>query len=341
MRTIIQLSRNRLLQHIAFWLLYLWPCVYALIDMHGATGLIPAAGIVLITLPVCYFNLYFLIPRYLLKDKGLIYAGLLIGLDFVYALLWTFLYLFCLIYIFHSKREVHFFPMYFDNLLEQSVTIAITTALKLSKDWYRQNQRAKALETQNLHAELRLLKAQINPHFLFNTLNNLYALTLKKSDLAPETVLKLSNIMEYMIYESNETTVPLEKEIKYLKDYIDLERLRQSEKTTIRFEVDGHVNGQRIAPLLLLPFVENTFKHGANKIADKARVDIHIQVDNKHLQLIAENNKPALAQNGHAHNGFGISNVVNRLKLVYPDRHQLDISDEPSSYTVHLNLDLS
>jgi two-component system, LytTR family, sensor kinase len=342
MNFLIRISHNRILQHSSFWALYLSPCIYSLIAAYGEKGLIPASGIIIITLCICYFNLYFLIPRYLLREKFITYGVLLVSLTLVYALLWTLLFITCLKFVFHSTAAVNFPEMYFGNLLEQSVTIAITTALKLSKGWYRQYLINKELETQNLYAELKLLKAQINPHFLFNTLNNLYALTLKKSDLAPETVLKLSNIMEYMIYDSNETTVPVEKELQYLQDYIDLERLRQNDQSDIRFRISGHVNGQKIAPLLLLPFVENAFKHGINKMASNGKVDIRVHMEHQNIVFISENKKPenAAPEINKGKGRFGINNVLSRLDLIYKEHYDLVIDDGPDLYTVNLNIQL-
>jgi two-component system LytT family sensor kinase len=338
----IQISKNRIVQHTVFWVLYLGPCIHNLLSADGAKGFIPAAGIIIITLPVCYFNLYFLIPRFLLSEKVSTYSVLVTALTFFYAFIWTLLYMASLRYVFHSNRPVNYIEMYFGNLFDQSTTIAITTALKLSKDWFRQQQRNKELAVQNMYSEIRLLKSQINPHFLFNTLNSLYAFTLKKSDKAPETVLKLSYIMEYMIYDSNEAEVPLEKEIKYLQNYIDLERLRQTEKNEIIFTVCGDVCNQKIALLLLLPFIENAFKHGLHKITNLARVNIQIVLKGSSLQFVIENNKPATPiRAGGPCAGFGIKNVKSRLDLIYPDKFTLDIVDSADLYQVRLNLQLS
>jgi two-component system LytT family sensor kinase len=343
MKRIIQISKNRFVQHVVFWALYLGPCIHSLVSTYGVKGLVPSSGIILITLSVCYFNLYFLIPRLLLKEKISAYFVAVSLLTLLYALLWTALFIVCLRFVFHSTRPVDFAGMYLSNLFDQTMTIAITTALKLSKDWFRQQQRNKELAVQNMYSEIRLLKSQINPHFLFNTLNSLYAFTLKKSDKAPETVLKLSYIMEYMIYESNEAEVQLQKELKYLQDYIDLERLRQTENTEVVFEICGQVNGQKIAPLLLLPFVENAFKHGVNKMAGNAKVHISINLDGHFLHFKSYNNKSLIRDdaNPSKNEGFGIKNVIGRLDLIYPDKYTLDITNDPDFYKVNLNLQVS
>ena len=206
---------------------------------------------------ILYGNASFLIPRLYWKGRKVLYVVVSIIFLIVVTVgrLWCE-YLASNYFLKGEKMPSNHAGAFFYDLFYDILIFIVGIIFRLSLDYFRISKQQEELKKRTAEAELNLLKSQVQPHFLFNTLNNLYALTLKKSDLAPETVLKLSNIMEYMIYESNETMVPLEKEIKYLKDYIDLERLRQSQKTTINFEVNGHVNGQQIAPLLLLPFVE-------------------------------------------------------------------------------------
>jgi LytS/YehU family sensor histidine kinase len=173
---------------------------------------------------------------------------------------------------------------------------------------------------------------------LFNTLNNLYSLTLKKSDSAPELVLKLSEMMRYMLYNSNDKMVPLEMEINYLKNYIDLERIRQVEKTRINVELDGHINGQQIAPLLFIPFLENSFKHGVNNNIDAGWVEVNLMVNPNDLVFTVANNKPKKAKPINGGHGIGLKNVQRRLQLLYPDKHELVIEDTPEYYRTQLKL---
>ncbi|MEL7220507.1 MAG: histidine kinase, partial [Bacteroidota bacterium] len=225
------------------------------------------------------------------------------------------------------------------------LTIAIggaSTILKIITDWFRQLREKQELATQTMQSELRFLKSQINPHFLFNTLNNLYALTLKKSDKAPEIVIKLSEMMRYMLYECNEKRVLLKKEVNYLRNYLDLERIRQHEDIEINFLVEGQVNDQLVAPLLFIPFLENSFKHGLNTQLKNGFVNILLEVDDKHVDFQIENSKgqTVLRPDNRPSGGIGLVNVRRRLDLIYPDRYELKVSNNPNTFSVHLTVNL-
>ena len=231
------------------------------------------------------------------------------------------------------------------NLLVGNIIMALlSTVLRVIMDWWRYQQEKQVLLTRNMQSELRFLKSQINPHFLFNTLNNLYALTLKKSDMAPEIVLKLSEIMRYMLYECNEKQVLLSKEIQYLNNYLDLERLRQPKDAEITFETSGRISNQLVAPLLFVPFVENSFKHGLNhQINGGGFVHIRLDVSGDDLQFEIENSKTEhLPVQSHVKSGgIGLVNVRQRLQLLYPEMYELTVKDEPGHYTVTLYLKLN
>jgi LytS/YehU family sensor histidine kinase len=209
-------------------------------------------------------------------------------------------------------------------------------------DWLVQQRDKKELESQTLQSELKFLKSQINPHFLFNTLNSLYALTLKKSDLAPEIVLKLSEMMRYMLYECNEKEVPLNKEINYMKNYLELEKLRHGAKMLIDFKVNGEIINQKIAPLILIPFIENSFKHGINNQVSVGFVNLELNVYKNDLNMILENSKsPSLPKpSGKKSGGIGLANVKRRMAILYPENHSLDIIESPNTYKIELNLNL-
>jgi LytS/YehU family sensor histidine kinase len=194
-----------------------------------------------------------------------------------------------------------------------------------------------------MQSELKFLRSQVNPHFLFNTLNSLYALTLKKSDKAPEIVIKLSEMMRYMLYECNEKYVPLHKEINYVKNYLELEKLRQGEKMDIKFNLTGMVSDQRIAPMMFIPFLENSFKHGLNKQLDKGYVHIDLKVMDHEVDLEIKNSKPEKLPvlNGKRSGGIGLQNVKRRLNMIYPERYDLQIQDLPDGYQVNLQLQLN
>ena len=216
-----------------------------------------------------------------------------------------------------------------------------STGWKVTSDWYVLQGEKRELQSQNLQSELKFLKSQINPHFFFNTLNNLYALTLKKSDLAPEIVLRLSEMMRYMLYESNEKEVSLENEINYVINYIELEKLRQGTAFKINFDVEGDSSGQKIAPLMFIPFLENSFKHGLDNQIKSGFVNIKMRLNEASVELDIENSKPPSLPSSlkpKKSGGIGLENVKRRLKLLYPGRHDLDIIEKPNSYKVLLNI---
>lgn len=210
-------------------------------------------------------------------------------------------------------------------------------------DWLKGQNQKQELRNETLQSELKFLKSQINPHFLFNTLNSLYALTLKKSDLAPEIVLRLSEMMRYMLYECNEKQVPLEKEVNYLMNYLELEKLRHGTKLDVDLKVAGSIKFQKIAPLMFIPFVENSFKHGVSHHITKGFVNINISADDQLLDLTIENSKTptmpstSLKKSG----GIGLANIKRRLELLYPEQYQLNISEQPNTYSVNLKINLN
>jgi LytS/YehU family sensor histidine kinase len=203
---------------------------------------------------------------------------------------------------------------------------------------------AQQLEKEKLEAELKLLKSQINPHFLFNTLNNLYALTLNDSAKAPEMVHKLSELMSYMLYDSNQAEVPLVKEVQHLQNYIALETMRYTERLDVSLNLYDNLDDIDIAPLLILPFVENSFKHGVhNQIAQSwVRVDILVQENT--LVVKIENSTAAIPEatgTQRPFSGIGLQNVKKRLALIYPGRHTLQIHAEAETFLVVMKIELS
>jgi two-component system, LytTR family, sensor kinase len=194
-----------------------------------------------------------------------------------------------------------------------------------------------------LRSELDFLRTQINPHFLFNTLNSLYALTLKKSDDAPEIVIKLSDMMRYMLYESNEERVSLAKEVEYMRHYVDLELLRFGKKADINFEIVGEIKNQIIAPLLFQTFLENAFKHGLANAIERGYVNFHLSINDNLLHLDLQNSKPPTlpkAENAPKSGGIGLVNVRRRLDLLYKNQYELLIKDKKEAYLVHLTIQL-
>lgn len=218
------------------------------------------------------------------------------------------------------------------------LVFVFSTGIRVINQWLRSEQRAKEIANEKLQAELSFLKAQINPHFLFNTLNNIYALASNQSEHTAAAVMKLSNIMRYVLTEAKNDLVPLEKEILFTSHYIELQKMRLTDKTQIDFTITGDQLGKQIAPLLLLPFVENAFKYG---ISTRECSPIHIQLDirEESLYFSISNHKHLNTMARMTENtGIGISNTKRRLDLLYPGRYELIITDKSNEFTVHLNI---
>jgi len=201
----------------------------------------------------------------------------------------------------------------------------------------RINARWKQSEKERMSAELAHLKAQINPHFLFNTLNSIYSLALEKSDETPNAVVRLSGMMRYVISEADNDFVSLDKEIKYICDYIDLQKIRLGSTTKLDFIVEGDTSGKQIAPLILIPFVENAFKFGVNPEED-ATISIRIVLKDGRLDMRVKNDKVNKMQPEEQKSGLGIQNTKDRLQHIYASRHLLDIRETETEYTVILNM---
>jgi len=214
--------------------------------------------------------------------------------------------------------------------------------LRFAMDWFELESRKREIENEKLVSELNFLKAQINPHFLFNTLNNLYYLAYSKSENTTEVIAKLSQMMRYMIYDSNHPQVPLSKEIEYMQNYIALERLRLNNQIPIRFTIEGNPEDVRIVPLIFITFLENAFKHGVTNNNPQAWVDIVIRIKGKLCAYHVENSKIVQAQQDNGgKSGIGLQNVMRRLEISYPERYTLHVDDRADRYIVDLNIDLS
>ncbi|HEY4195486.1 MAG TPA: histidine kinase [Mucilaginibacter sp.] len=194
-------------------------------------------------------------------------------------------------------------------------------------------------QQEKITAELQLLKAQVHPHFLFNTLNNIYSFSLDRSPKTPELILKLSSLLSYMLYDCKAEQVRLEKEVEIMKDYIDLEKERYGNTLEISWTVEGSIRDNFISPLLMLPFLENAFKHGASEQIEKPWIGVDISVENNILKLKIANSKNEYIS--HGNNGIGINNVKKRLEFLYPEKYELKINDEGDFFAVSLMVKLS
>jgi len=292
---------------------------------------------------VVYINLLYLFPNYLKRGYYWTYLLLLFGVALVFTPLKLVLKYFLFAKVGSIQDDIlsNLYAYFFSTFL----VAGLSTVGKIMVDWIVQNRKKAKVQNESMQSELRFLKSQINPHFLFNTLNSLYALTLKKDDKAPDIVIKLSEMMRYMLYECNEPRVPLRKEINYLKNYLDLERLRQRKGMTIELHVNGNVAEQMVAPLMLIPFLENSFKHGLNANIKDGFVIATLNVEPHAIHFILENSKgtvmPTQIHGNRPSGGIGLVNVRRRLELLYPGKYELNIRESPSAYAVHLDLELS
>ncbi len=332
------LLTRRAIYHVAFWFVLL--CALTLSEMRGGDASFlhffsnELVNIVFYA-TIYYVNSEFLLPKYLKPNKLWFYLAGLVGV----ALIVTPIKIFILFQKFKNFPNDQEFLISHQSYyyLISLMTAGISTIVKISSDWLRQTQTQRDLETRTMQTELNFLKSQINPHFLFNTLNSLYALTLKKSDEAPEVVIKLSEMMRYMLYECNEPQVPLSKEVNYIKNYLDLERLRHKD-LDIQFDVEGSLNDLQIAPLIFIAFIENAFKHGASNHISAGFVHIHLFLEGGELNLYVENSKPEKqpTQEHRRSGGIGLVNVRRRLDILYKRNYNLEVHDKPNTYGVNL-----
>ena len=256
---------------------------------------------------------------------------------------------FALIYILNNKSSIDPSVLHPElQVVTLNFIVFLAIAVKQIKRAFFIQQEKNQLEKTKLttelklkEAELKLLKAQIHPHFLFNTLNNLYGLTLEKSEEAPNLVLRLSEILDYILYRCDEKTVSLPEEIHNLKNYIEIEKIRYSNKLKLEVDFPNETPNFKIAPLIILPFVENAFKHGVSNYPGMAFVKIKLMVASKNLIFNIENTKnPGADKNNNYTKGIGLKNVKKRLDFVYPEKYILSINDAGKNFSVNLTLEL-
>ncbi|MGA0555776.1 sensor histidine kinase [Larkinella sp. VNQ87] len=349
------LFRYRLVWHGLFWLLLLLyeGLVWGSIDDDYRERF----TIALIELPfkmlATYQLLYVLIDNYFIRKRYghfLLYLLLSMAVAGLLARLIAYYVIYPNYYPDALSMPVIFLPKILIYIFGLYSMAAIPAAFHLMKHWYLDQQGTQQLREmtqqlarEKLEAELKLLKSQIHPHFLFNTLNNLYALTLTGSPKSPEIVFKLSELMSYMLYDSNLSLVPLRKEIQYIENYITLEKIRYGDRLDVSLNVYTPLDGMQIAPLIMLPFVENSFKHGVSKQLDCVWVRVDVLVNEEDLIFKIENSKVSqLPKPGaQAHAGIGLQNVRKRLDIIYGDRYSLNLFNEEETYLVVLKIELA
>ncbi len=294
-----------------------------------------------------YVCLFVLVPKFLNTKKTILFlvwiAVLLIAMFTLYNVLHIYFYE-PKYYEFYNDITKKYSELPFwkrltniSVFLSKSIKLLTPTALLLMARFYKNQQKYLKLSDQKKTTELNALKHQLNPHFLFNTLNNLYALALKKADETPAVIEKLSDILDYMLYRCNDTFVSLQKEIELIENYLSLEKVRYGKRIQITFDRDIN-RDVKIAPLLLLTFIENAFKHGVSQELNEAFIMIKINLESDEIIFNIENSKPNVSIENNTEHRIGLKNIKKQLELLYGDNYFLDIENTKDSYTVTLKL---
>jgi hypothetical protein len=325
---------SRYQRHIVFWLfwyslnVFVWPYqnfTYQVFDVLG-------------DVVFSYTSVYLLIPTFFQKRKYILFA---VGISL---LTLTTYYYYLLLHFALGKgwgtSAAAFWNTLLDLITNTFVVCIFLYTMKVLRDWLVKDIEHASLTRENANAELELLKARVHPHFLFNTLNNIYSLTLNKSLEAAEIVTKLSDLLKYMITECDQPLVPLEKELKMINDYFSLEQIRYGERLDLQIEIRGDSQNKLIAPLLLIPFVENSFKHGASKMLTLPWITLSIDINDHTIDFSLINSKPPHAMSDNGKNGVGLANVRKRLKILYPEKHHVLQHKAKNSFSVYVQVPL-
>jgi len=342
---ISRIINNRLVQHIGYWVFLI--CFFGFFWGLYEHNYLRTFRNELIGLPVklmvVYSLMYIFMPLFLYKKKYNLFVLFLFLSMLIGGIANHYLFKF-LIYPFDEgiKQASGDYDLYsiMHRIIDINSVLVVPVTIKLFSRWYKENYTSQILEKQKLEAELNFLKGQIHPHFFFNTLNNLYSLIVKKSDDAGEVVLKLSDLMRYLLYEAKESEIALSKEIVNLKNYIALEKIRFGSRIDISFHTFGDISGQTIAPLMILPLLENCFKHSTGTDANHAWVTIEISAINNRIKVKIENSKTSKTANQKKNfaKGIGLANLRRRLELLYPAKHELKIKEYEESFLVSMKI---
>ena len=328
--------------HLIFWISYFtfnvirWGSYYEDYWYSFKSNLVTFT----LSMILVYVNIYYLFPKFILKKK---YLGYLLNFAIVLGIFYVVRTE--LIYHFINKdvwpesdtpQKAYSFNHIVVVFLTGIYDVGLVTTIKLTADWVFEKKRTEQLQKAQLRSELSFLKTQIQPHFFFNTLNNLYALAMEKSDSTPEAILKLSEIMQYVLYDAKDPSIGLTKEINYIHSYLELEKLRYGNLIVSNLNIEGNIDNIILPPLLFLPFIENCFKHGAEN-NDKMFVEIDFRKKENHLIFEVENNFNANNKVETVH-GIGIENVKRRLELLYNNKFNLNTSIFDNKYRVELTI---
>lgn len=329
--------------HLLFWLYILTQELYVLF-MYNVSWYYPYLVVIIMVFHLMLFYfVYFYLFRWFVEMRhkwlGVIAAAAIV---FLYVQFRVYTIIGFEKYVFLLPADIYMSEFNFSNYYNETRSTLIlgvyATLIKFSVQWYKDQKRKSELKMEKQASELALLKSQINPHFLFNTLNNIYSLVYQKSDTAPSAVLKLSEIMRYTLYETNVDRVPLKDEIEYIKNYIELQSLRYQKKDVIRMNIECDGNEKYISPMLLIPFIENAFKH-SDKGNGKPPINLDLLCSGEKILFSIENyylREKTISKDKNG--GIGLTNVKRRLDLIYCENYKLDINKSENKFSVKLEL---
>lgn len=357
-------KNDRIKRHLVFWLF--WWAYFAVIHAANPFGkpevsyfrnpvftFTESIFLVLMQIPITYGMLYLVLPKFILKRKfvqaviGTVILWFLGGILHLYLITDVLPKILAVIlpesFLVNTQRppSASFFMAVLAHNKGAFTVAAIAFVLKFAKYWYLKEQRNLQLQKENTEAQLKLLTAQVHPHFLFNTLNNIYSQTQMESPKGSMMIMELSDMLRYILAEGGKTEVPLKKELNMIQDYINLEKVRYGNKLDLHVSLPEETSSLKIAPLILLPFVENSFKHGTSKFLSNPWINLKIELHKNVLMLKLMNGLDEKASQALPKSGTGIPNVRERLRLLYPDQHHLQISDEKDVFVVNLRLELA
>ncbi|WP_282124211.1 sensor histidine kinase [Algibacter mikhailovii] len=348
-----KMFQKRWLRHVTFWIVLLICYTVAMKDGYDSIYESFNRNVILLVPQIIasYYLVYFLNPRFLYKKKYVLFGVLFFIGTYVFSVLARVLVIHVVEELYREQpfKQESFFEiatdlkrLYKDFFYKVYLPVFLFASVKLIKERFEEKSRLEVLQKEKVIAELNFMKAQIHPHFLFNTLNNLYVLTLQKSDEASDVVLKLSEMLDYMLYKCNGMSVTVAEEIQLIQNYIDLERLRYGNRLDLVFNKSIDDPQTQIAPLILVSLIENAFKHGASGTVTIPEIRIDITVKNKQLLFSIFNTKPTHVQKDFTNfkKGIGLVNTNSQLQLLYPNKHRMEVIEDETSYHVKLQINL-
>lgn len=334
-----QTSFKRIALHILFWAFYVlfFGSIYGKYGNDFQWYILESVCMLPFVMAATYLTIYLILPNYLKKRHIWLSMLLVLFVLFVFTLGQRMV-----------LRKINGLDITIDSLfslsyvylvIETNFIVATAIAIKIFKLWLGQQEEKHEIEKRNLKTELSLLRSQLHPHFLFNTMNNLYALSMEESGKTSEGIARISDLLSSVLYECNEAEIPIEKEVALIRNYIHLEEMRYDDRLQLEFDIIGELKGKKIAPMLFFTFVENCFKHGSSCDQQRPYIKIILVLENDQICFSSENSKPAADRPlNKERKGIGLANVKKRLEILYPNRYTLDIQNEDCVFKLSLTI---